>query len=307
MANVNISDLTPVTLPAFANLMEIEQGGTNLSTTLALLLGLNVATQNFRLTTESGVPVSPSDRTAQSTLYFTPANGNRISLYNGSAWVILSSAQVSLALSGLTSGKNYDVFAYSNSGTLTLELSAAWADNNTPTDAITTQDGIPVKSGATTRRWVGTMRTTGTTTIEDSQTNRFLWNLNNQVRRNFGIASQETHDYNTGTNRPFNNSATQTLSTFVTGQAQSVLLGFAGKCGTVLALTQTNALMGPTVNGTDLDQPVLQTYGTATLISGGQSFLQESLTGYNSILMYEAGFGTSNSFVNGQTFGSFWA
>ncbi len=184
------------------------------------------AVQNFRLTTESGVPVSTSDRTAQSTLYFTPANGNRISLYSGSVWAMLSSAQVSLALSGLTSGKNYDVFAYSNSGTLTLELSAAWTDDNTPADAIALQDGIPVKSGATTRRWVGTIRTTGTTTIEDSGAKRFVWNINNQVTRSFAAVSGDGgHNYNTDAWRNYNASSTSTLSAFVSGLSQMVQWG----------------------------------------------------------------------------------
>jgi hypothetical protein len=79
-----------------------------------------------RLTTESGVGVSTSDRTSQSTIYFTPYLGNRVALYSGSAWAEYTLTERSLALSGLTSGKNYDVFLYNNSGTLTLELSAAW-------------------------------------------------------------------------------------------------------------------------------------------------------------------------------------
>jgi hypothetical protein len=145
----------------------------------------------FRLTTESGVGVSLTDRTAQSTVYYTPWGGNTITLYTGSAWEVVQSAQVSIALSGLTSGKNYDVFAYNNSGTLTLELSAAWTDDNTRADAITLQDGVYVKSGATTRRYVGTIRTTGTTTTEDSGGGstsqvggkRFVWNMYNRVER----------------------------------------------------------------------------------------------------------------------------
>ena len=39
-----------------------------------------------RLTLESGVPVSSTDQTAKTILYFTPYVGNIISLYSGSAW-----------------------------------------------------------------------------------------------------------------------------------------------------------------------------------------------------------------------------
>jgi hypothetical protein len=151
--------------------------------------GASAGTANGRLTTESGVAVSTSDRTAQSTLYFTPYKGNTVSLYNGSTWAGLAFTEISLALSGLTSGKNYDVFVYDNAGTLTLELSAAWTTDTARADALTTQDGVLVKSGALTRLYVGTIRTTGTTTTEfsfgrtTSQTGgkAFVWNYYNRL------------------------------------------------------------------------------------------------------------------------------
>lgn len=138
---------------------------------------------NGRLTTESGVALSTSDRTSQSTIYYTPYVGNTISLYNGSAWAYHTFTERSLALSSLTSGKNYDVFLYDNLGTLTLELSAAWTNDTTRADAIALQDGIYVKSGSTTRRYLGTIRTTSTTTTEDSERLRFVWNYQNQIAR----------------------------------------------------------------------------------------------------------------------------
>lgn len=155
-----------------------------------------VGVVNGRLTTESGVPVSTSDRTAQSTIYFTPYNGNQIALYDGSDWQLETFSELSLALSGLTSGKNYDVFVDYNGGTPQLVLSAAWTNDTTRADALTLQDGVFVKDGATDHRYVGTIRTTGTTTTEDSggiagTTNvggkRFVWNLYNQVLRNMRV------------------------------------------------------------------------------------------------------------------------
>lgn len=175
-----------------------------------------------RLTTETGVAVSASDRTSQSTLYFTPSNGNRIALYDGTRWGLFAFTERSLALSGLTSGKNYDVFLYNNSGTLTLELSAAWTNDTTRADSMTTQDGIYVKSGATTRRYLGTIRTTGTTTSEDSQSKRFVWNAYNQFPRHMLVTeSTNSWTYNSTTPRYANNSSANRveivvgLSTFV--------------------------------------------------------------------------------------------
>jgi hypothetical protein len=161
---------------------------------------VNVGLCQGRLTTESGVPISTADRTAQSTLYWTPSRGNRISLFDGTAWRPSSSSEISLALSGLTSGKNYDVFVYNNSGTLTLELSAAWTNDTTRADALAVQDGIYVKSGATTRRYLGTIRTTGTTTTEDSLTKRFVWNLYNQAMRSLQVTdTTSSWTYSTAT------------------------------------------------------------------------------------------------------------
>lgn len=139
-----------------------------------------------RLTTESGVPVSTSFTTQanQTSIYFTPYLGSRVALYTGTVWTINTFTQRTLALSGLTANRNYDVFIYNNAGTLTLELSAAWnADNKTRTDALTKQDGVYVKSGATTRRYLGTIRVTSATQTQDTATQRFVWNYYNRVRR----------------------------------------------------------------------------------------------------------------------------
>jgi len=167
-----------------------------------------------RLTTESGVPVSTSDRTSQSTIYWTPYQHKAIGLYTGTSWVVRSCAETSLALSGLTSGKNYDVFMYDNSGTCALELSAAWTNDTTRADALTAQDGVQVKSGATTRRLLGTIRTTGTTTTEDSNAKRFVANVDNRVRRSLAAETEGTDSwsYSTATWRQANaNSANQLM------------------------------------------------------------------------------------------------
>lgn len=133
-----------------------------------------------RLTTESGAPISVSDRTSQSTLYFALHHGDTCSLYDGSTWELFTFTEISLALSGLTTGKNYDVFLYSNAGTLTLELSAEWTNDTTRADAISLQNGIYVKTGATSHRFLGTIRATSATTTEDSKSKRFVWNYMNR-------------------------------------------------------------------------------------------------------------------------------
>lgn len=157
-------------------------------TVAALLAALTIdpTVQGLRLSLATGTSVTTTDQTSKSTLYFTPHKSGAIALYDGSKWVVRVTAEISLALT-ITSGKNYDVFAYWTGSAVALELSAAWTDDTTRADALTTQDGVPVKSGALTRRHVGTIRASGTDTTEDSVSKRFVWNRDNQVPRKLKI------------------------------------------------------------------------------------------------------------------------
>lgn len=212
-----------------------------------------------RLTTESGVPVSTSDRTAQATLYYTPYLGKRLSLYDGVAWGLFTAAEVSLSLSGLTSGKNYDVFIYNNAGTLTLELSAAWASNTARTDALTTQDGIYVKGSDATRLWLGTIRATGTTTTEDSGGGsttqvggkRFVWNAYNQVPRWARVIdTADTWSYTTDTWRVANGAtAPANGCEWVTGLASTMVSAEAKGVAAVKSNSAKAAKIGVGIDG----------------------------------------------------------
>src|SRR5262249_42359234 len=137
----------------------------------------------LRLTLSSGTPVPSGDLTAQSTLYLTPSPSGEIATFDGVKWIRRETAEVSLVLSGLTSGKNYDVFAFWNGSAIVLELSAAWTTDTSRADALIRQNGVLVKGSNTVRRYVGTIRTTGTTTTEDSRAKRYVYNYYNQRPR----------------------------------------------------------------------------------------------------------------------------
>lgn len=161
---------------------------------------VDAGVNGFRMTLTSGTSVTTSDVTGATTVYLTPHLSNRIALQNGSSWSIFSSAEVSLDLTTgdhapLTSGKNYDVFAYDNSDVLTLELSVAWTNDTTRDDAISQQDGVYVLTSDTTRRYVGTIRTTSTTTTEDSEVKRFVFNVNNRVHRSLASPNETTDNW----------------------------------------------------------------------------------------------------------------
>lgn len=135
-----------------------------------------------RLTLTSGTAVTTADVTAATSVYFTPCGGQCVALYDGTRWRMYTFTELTLALGTLTSGLPYDVFLYDNSGTLTLEL-LAWTNGTTRATALALTNGVYLKTGALTRRYLGTFYTTATTTTEDSETKRFLWNYYHRRRR----------------------------------------------------------------------------------------------------------------------------
>lgn len=130
------------------------------------LANANADTSRVNLTANVTNQLIPSGIT-QSSILFTPFNGAGIALYDGvSTWNLLSFSETTLALGTLTSGLPYDVYGYNNGGTLALEL-LAWTSANVRATAIVLQNGVWVKTGATTRRLLGTIYTDSTTTTID--------------------------------------------------------------------------------------------------------------------------------------------
>jgi hypothetical protein len=172
-----------------ADSSDLTSTNTNVTT---LLTNPNIC--DGRLTLTTAVPVTTSDVTAATNLYFTPYKGNRISLYSSSAWSVLSFSERSIAIPATTSNL-YDVFIYSNSGTPTLEL-LQWSSDTVRATALTTQDGVLVKSGDATRRYLGSVRTTGVSgQTEDSEAKRYLWNYYNRVDRVLKGATETTDSW----------------------------------------------------------------------------------------------------------------
>lgn len=174
-----------------------------------------------RLTLETGVPVSTTDQTAKTTLYYAPYVGNQIALYNGSTWDRITFTELSVAVPATTTTM-YDVYVYNNSGTATLEL-AAWTNDTTRATALVRQNGVLCKTGTLTRRYVGSFRTTGSSgQTEDSVTKRFVYNFYNRVGRKVVKADSTSHTYNSQTWRSYNNSTANRVE-IVTGVAEGVI------------------------------------------------------------------------------------
>jgi len=178
-----------------------------------------------RLTLTSGTPVTTGDVTAATTLYFTPYQGTNITLYNGTLWVPRTLSEISIAVPA-TTATVYDVFIYDdNAGVPKLELTA-WTNDTTRATALTTLNGFYVKTGATTRLYLGSFRTGAVSgQTEDSLTKRYLWNYYNRVNRPMRVLeSTATWVYSTGTYRQANAAATNQLD-FVVGVAEVLVWG----------------------------------------------------------------------------------
>jgi len=125
---------------------------------------------------------------------------NQIALCNaaGDTWSVLESDEIELVLSGLTANLCYDVFAW-NSGALDVEL-VAWLNATTRATALATLDGVTVKSGDPSRRYLGTICAISATTIGDTENARRVWNENNRVMRamrTVSVTASYTYSINT--------------------------------------------------------------------------------------------------------------
>lgn len=247
----------------------------------ALYLDLPVIC-NGRLTLTSGTPVTTSDVTAATTVYWTPYCGSKVALYDGTRWKLYAFTERSLSIPSAVF-RLYDVYLYDSSGTLTLEATAwdsggqtsagitggtnaapvvitsnshglsvgdlvginsmggltspngkiwyvsAVSTNTftlegavgnaaytsggtwykvptTRTTALTSQDGVYVKSGNSTRRYLGTLMTTSASgQSEDSKSRRLLWNRSNRVGRALlAVDRTDIWTYTTGAYRAAN-------------------------------------------------------------------------------------------------------
>ena len=210
-----------------------------------------------RLTVNSGgVPVPSITVTTQGTLFFTPYKGNRIALYDSTRWRMYTFSELSAPLV-ITSTSNYDVFLYDSGGTLRLELSSVWTNDTTRANALVLQDGVYVKSGSTSRLYLGTIRASSTNVTEfsfgatNTQGNLYVWNAYNRVLfRSFVTNSTDSWTYGSSTWRAANGDS-QMRHAFVRGLNEDNMYalygatcdadnGEAGAWGVALDATNTN-------------------------------------------------------------------
>jgi len=250
--------------------------------------------------------IPDADRTGNIIIRYYHFTHGYIGLYDttNSVWVPysisnsaggLNVSSVRLDTPAVTADANYDLFinyiGTPNEMALSINI---WASDTTRATAISLQDGVYVKTSDKSYRYVGTLRTTSSTTTEDSKKRRFVWNYNNRVPHAIYAGQYSIHSYATATWRAFNSNTTpgEGRFEFVTGLAEdaiSVNLNSSFTCGNIaLALdsitTPTNLILTKT-STTDY-----RTFSTSATFA--------PQIGYHYIQSLEKGISATTSFTN---------
>ena len=172
---------------------------------------LQALTPGGRLTYSSTDPLAYGS--SNSSIYYLPYTSNVVAVYDGTKWVMRTFSSINIT--SFVSDTVYDIFLYDNSGTLAAEK-LDWASNTARATALAYQDGVLVKSGDATRRWVGTVYSNflGVSAKEIG-----IWNMYNQILRPMTVSNTTSHTYNGTSWRLWNNSITDNRLRFVVGLA----------------------------------------------------------------------------------------
>lgn len=233
------------------------------------VLGSGGINPGGRLTLESGVSISTTDQTAKTTVYYTPHIHNRIALWNGSRYEVVEFSETSLALGTISSTVPYDIFGYLSSGALALEK-LAWTSETSRATAVVVTNGRAAKSGDETRLYLGSFFPTSTTTTEDSESNRLIYNEYNKAER---ALSYTTEDYGhtwTGTKgyRAYDNNSSHRLQV-MTGRTAFSFVTVGGYIA-VSSGSNSVAQIGCDLNETsDTDGQALGKKGSNTIRAVG--------------------------------------
>jgi len=184
-----------------------------------------------RITLTTATAVTTSDVTGATTVYFTPYKGNKVELYDGATWVLYPFTELSQATSdstkspaAVTTNSNYDLFVWNDSGTLRCTCGPAWSsDTARGTGAGTTElelltgryvNKVAITNGPSAQRglYVGTIRSDGSSQINDAVAKRHVWNQYNRMSRTMrALDSTNSWTYTTATWRQANNAAANQL------------------------------------------------------------------------------------------------
>lgn len=258
--NLNPGDSVSLKVNAAANGYVID-GGNN----------VDVGLCNGRISAHATSAVPTSDVSSSTSVFFIPYNGNKISLFDGTGtWATFKFGIISVACPS-TSSIPFDVFAYNNAGVVALET-ATWTNASSRATGITLQDGVLVKVGALTRRYLGTCCTIATPgNIEDTFARRFVWNYYNRLTRPMKVVeSTDTWTYSSATFRQANNNVANQLAFVVGVEEEEVSATVAG--------SDTCDTLGQTVSvGIGIDS---STVNSATIFEQNTTAVANTIAGH---------------------------
>jgi hypothetical protein len=235
-----------------------------------------------RLTLTTATPVMTSTVSAATTIYYTPAVGRHVPLYDGASWTMTDTGgELSQATTDSTkspaacaNSSNYDLFVWSDGGTIRCTRGPAWtSDTARGTGAGTTElemvsgflvNKIAITNGPAAQRgtYVGTIRTNGSSQVDwifgavsaNGTAGSFLvWNCYNRVNVSTMVGdATDSWTLAFGTTRAANNSSTMRVS-FVMGLREDSVnasyaciaqAGTSGQAANGIGVDVTNALTG---------------------------------------------------------------
>ena len=208
-----------------------------------------------------------------------------------------SATQITMSANATASGANsmtfklpvssmFDVFGFNNSGALKLEI-LKWTNTTTRATALTTQDGVLVKTGATTRLYLGSIATTATlgqteysfggTASGGTAANLLVYNYYNRTDVEALVQDSATSwSYATATLRSANNSNNNRIN-FIVGVSEDVVkatydavvrYGTAGNPAIAVGLDSTSAATGTQagISATATATPAAHTHAAGTYL-----------------------------------------
>ena len=257
-----------------------------------------------RLTLTTLTPVTTADVTAATSVFWTPYQGNRLALYDGVSagglgWLEYIFSEITIPVPAVAN-TIYDVFAFATGGAVSIEV-LAWTNDTTRATALVLQDGILSKTGALTRRYLGSFRTTAVAgQTEDSVAKRWVWNYYNRVpRRMARFETTATWAYTTATIRQQNGSTLNQLDCLVGWPEITVDATYhASAAVTVAGVTIGIGEDSTTVFSTNATGTFIQEQGAGVAVADCRIIVYPTV-GRHFFAMLERGNGTDSGAWNG--------
>lgn len=208
---------------------------------------------DFRLSLTTALAVPTADQTAKTTAYLTPYGGKSLLIYNGTAWVPLSTGELSQTNADTTKSPgavgnslNYDFFAWLDGATPRCTRGPDWVAGAGAGSAVARGTGAAsteieyvdgrwvnknaITNGPAARRglYVGSMRSNGSAQFNDSAALRHVWNNYRRVLRPMANATEttDTWNYTTAAFRQANANTANQLD-YLVGLAEDAIIAHA--------------------------------------------------------------------------------